>query len=219
MRLDGTEIPVTDNGEMWVHFPEPGTRAMLPAWSIITGAMPDERAGAAVRDRIVFVGGSATGLQDLVATPVSKRVSPESRCTPPRRSKSSPAIFSSGPIGRSGSNCALVLLLGSALALLLPRLGAAKGALAALFGIGAVAAGSWLAFTQANYLLDPTYPMLALAVVYAVQTVAVFYREERQRRYIHSAFDRYLSPELVQPDRRRSGQARARRRRARHDAC
>ena len=29
--------------------------------------------------------------------------------------------------------------------------------------------------------------------MYAVQTVAVFYREERQRRYIHAAFDRYLA--------------------------
>jgi len=66
-----------------------------------------------------------------------------------------------------------------------------------VLGVGAVAAGSWLAFTQLNYLLDPTYPVLALAVVYAVQTVAVFYREERQRSYIHAAFDRYLSPELV----------------------
>ena len=34
-------------------------------------------------------------------------------------------------------------------------------------------------------------------MVYSAQTVLVFYREERRRAYIHSAFDRYLSPEMV----------------------
>ena len=46
-------------------------------------------------------------------------------------------------------------------------------------------------------LYEVITPVLALLVVYAVQTVAVFYREERQRAYIHAAFDRYLSPEMV----------------------
>ena len=67
-------------------------------------------------------------------------------------------------------------------------------------GSGSVrsAGGSWLAFTDARYLLDPTYPVLAHRVrSISSQTVLSFYREERQRAYIHKAFDRYLSPELV----------------------
>ena len=39
--------------------------------------------------------------------------------------------------------------------------------------------------------------MLAVVLVYTLQTVLIFYREERRRAYIHDAFDRYLSPELV----------------------
>ena len=196
VRLDGTEIPVTDRGEMWVHFPEQGTRDMLPAWSIVTGAMADVDLAQAVRGRIVFVGGSAAGLQDLVATPLSKRIAGVT-VHAAAAEQILAGDFLERPDWAFGLELVLVVLLGVMMALLLPRLGAAKGALAALFGIGAVAAGSWLAFTQANYLLDPTYPVLALAVVYAVQTVAVFYREERRRRYIHLAFDRYLSPEMV----------------------
>jgi adenylate cyclase len=34
-------------------------------------------------------------------------------------------------------------------------------------------------------------------LVYIVETALTYYREERQRAYIHQAFDRYLSPELV----------------------
>jgi adenylate cyclase len=89
------------------------------------------------------------------------------------------------------------LLAGIVLALLLPLLGAARGALAALGLIAMTGLLSWLAFTRAGYLLDPVVPILAILTVYAVQTVVIFYREERQRRFIHAAFDRYLSPELV----------------------
>jgi adenylate cyclase len=196
VRLDGIEIPVTDSGEMWVHFPEPGSRAMLPAWSIVSGVMTDEDLRRAVSGRIVFIGGSAAGLQDLVATPLSRRIAGVT-VHAAAAEQILAGHFLVRPDWAVGVELTLVLLLGALVALLLPRLGAAKGALAALLAIGAVTAGSWLAFARANYLLDPTYPVLALAVVYAVQTVAVFYREERQRSYIHAAFDRFLSPEMV----------------------
>ena len=39
--------------------------------------------------------------------------------------------------------------------------------------------------------------MLGVALGYLIETVLTFWREERQRAYIHHAFDRYLSPELV----------------------
>lgn len=196
VRLDGIAIPVSDEGEMWVHYPAPGSRAILPAWAIASGAMDDDALAQAVRGRIVFVGSTAAGLQDLVSTPLSSREGGV-MVHAAAAEQILAGDFLERPDWALGLELVLTLLLGAGLALLLPRLGAAKGALAALGGVGLVAAGSWLAFTQAHYLLDPTYPILALAVVYAVQTVAVFYREERQRRYIHAAFDRYLSPELV----------------------
>lgn len=196
VRLDGKEIPVNDAGEMWVHFPKQGSRQMLPAWQIITGVMADDTLARAVDGRIVFIGGSAVGLQDLVSTPVSDRIAGVTVHAAAAEQILS-GHFIERPDWAFGLELMLVVIFGGILALLLPRLGAAKGALAALIGVGAVAAGSWFAFTQANYLLDPTYPALALAMIYGVQTVAVFYREERQRSYIHAAFDQYLSPEIV----------------------
>jgi adenylate cyclase len=47
-------------------------------------------------------------------------------------------------------------------------------------------------------LLDPTYPAGGVVMVYIAGTAFSFYKEERARAYIHRAFDRYLSPELVQ---------------------
>ncbi|WP_066559912.1 CHASE2 domain-containing protein [Croceicoccus bisphenolivorans] len=196
VRIGGVEVPVTDRGEMWVHFPPPESQRMLPAWPIITGAMSDDDLAKAVRGKIVFVGGSAAGLQDLVSTPTQKLIAGVTVHAAAAEQMLG-GDFLERPDWAFGLELVLTLLLGGSLALVLPRLGAAWGALSALLGIAAVAAGSWAAFTQASYLLDPTYPILSLVMVYIVQTVAVFYREERQRRYIHSAFDRYLSPEMV----------------------
>ena len=196
VRVGSTEIPVTDAGEMWVHFPAGDARDSLAAWRIISGDMPDAELSDAVNGKVVFVGGSAEGLQDLVSTPVS-----ESEAGVNVHAAAAEQIlaghFLERPDWAGALEGVLVVLLGGLLALLLPRLGAALGALAALIGVGTVGMLSWLAFTRADYLLDPTWPVLAIAAVYAVQTVAVYSREERQRSYIHSAFDRYLSPELV----------------------
>jgi len=169
---------------------------MLPAWSIIQGATSDSELKGAVAGRIVFVGGTATGLQDLVSTPVSERVAGVT-VHAAATEQILAGDFLERPDWAVVLERALAIVAGVVLALFLPRLGAARGALVALLGVGAAAAGSWLAFTQANYLLDATLPALALVAVYSVQTVVVFNREERQRRYIHSAFDRFLSPEMV----------------------
>jgi adenylate cyclase len=196
VRLDGLEIPVDDRAEMWVHFPRVSSRSTLPAWAIVTGALSDDSLKRAVEGRIVFVGGSAVGLQDLVSTPLSDNVGGVT-VHAAATEQILAGNFLERPDWALGLELVLVLVLGSALSLLLPRLGATKGALAALLGIAGVIAASWMAFVRLGYLFDPTYPVLALVAVYSVQTVAVFYREERQRRYIHAAFDRYLSPEMV----------------------
>lgn len=195
VRLAGREIPVNDAGEMWVHFPA-GERAVLPAWQVIEGGYEDSALAEAVGGRIVFIGGSAAGLQDLVSTPVAERIAGVTVHAAAAEQMLA-GDFLERPDWAFGLEVVLLLLLGGGLALVLPRLGAALGAVAALVGIAIVAGGSWAAFTEANYLLDPTWPVLALLAVYAVQTVAAFYREERQRAHIHAAFDKYLSPEMV----------------------
>lgn len=190
------EIPVTDSGEMWVHFPAAGARNMIPASPIITGAMTTDDLAAQVDGRIVLVGSSANALSDLVATPMSD-LNPGVIVHAAAIEQILLGDFLERPDWALGVEIFLTLLLGLALALVLPRIGAVFGAVLALAAMGLVIAGSWLSFMQASYLLDPIYPLMAILVVYLVQTAFVFFREEQQRQYIRSAFDRYLSPEMV----------------------
>lgn len=196
IRLGSAQVPLTDAGEMWVHFPASLKSKTLPAWRVMSDDMTGADLKAAVGGKIVFVGGSAEGLQDLVATPLAQSIAGVSV-----HAAATEQILAGHYLVRPDWAGALegwmAVLVGACLALILPRLSAVLGALAALSMVTASVTGSWLAFTQAGYLLGPLVPVLSILAVYAVQTVAAFYREERQRRFIHAAFDRYLSPELV----------------------
>ena len=196
VRLGEREIPVNAAGELWVHFPRTDTRPMLRAAPIITGEMSDAALAEQVRGRMVFVGGSAAGLQDLVSTPMTERIAGVTVHAAAAEQMLA-GQFLRRPDWALIAELLLALLAGGALAMALPRLGAAKGAVAALAGVGLAVGGSYLAFARAGYLLDPTAPVLALLAVYTLETVLAFRREERRRSYIHKAFDRYLSPELV----------------------
>ena len=190
------EIPTTPAGGLWLHYTKPVPVRTIPAWQILDGTLSPAELETAVSGRIVFVGAGAIGLRDLISTPLRDH---ELGVMAHAQVAEQVILghFLQRPDFAPGLEMALILGLGLGLALLLPRLGAARGALVVLGAIGLVGAGSWLAFTQRGYLLDPTYPVLALVMVYSVQTVLVYYREERRRAYIHSAFDRYLSPVLV----------------------
>ena len=190
------EVPTTEAGGLWLHWTRPVPARTIPAWQILDGTLSPEQLEAAVAGRIVFVGAGAIGLRDLVSTPLSDR---ELGVMAHAQAAEQMVLgkFLLRPDWAPGLELTLVLLLGVGLTLVLPRLGAAKGAVLVLAAIGLVAAGSWLAFVRQGFLLDPVHPILVLALVYSAQTVLVFYREERRRAYIHSAFDRYLSPELV----------------------
>ena len=196
VRMGEVEIPVNDAAEMWVHFPQPGLQVAISAWPIITGEMSDEELAQKVAGKILFVGGSAAGLQDLVSTPVSDRIAGVTVHAAALEQMLN-GHFLQRPDWAIGAELVLVLAIGIGFALILPKLGAVLGAITAVSGIAVVAFSSWLGFSQLQYLFDPTYPALALALIYSLQTVAVFYREEKQRSYIHSAFDRFLAPEMV----------------------
>src|SRR5207253_5586301 len=96
-----------------------------------------------------------------------------------------------------GLEMAVLLGTGLFLALLLPMMGAFRGALLAAGLMSGVGGGSWYAFRAKSLLVDPSPSMLALLACYIVVTLFTYLREEKQRRYIRGAFDRYLSPELV----------------------
>ncbi len=190
------ELPTTASGSLWLHYTSPAPQRIIPAWKVLDETVPPEQLEAALAGRIVLVGAGAIGLRDLIATPLSAR---ELGVVAHAQAIEQAILgkFLLRPDWASGLERTLLIVLGLALALFLPRLGALRGALLGGLAVAAIGAGSWLAFSGRGYLLDPTWPVLTLALVYVAETAMTYYREERRRAYIHGAFDRYLSPELV----------------------
>lgn len=196
VKVGAFEVPTTGDGALWLHYTPPRPSRVIPAWKILTGAMTPDQMSQAFEGRIVFVGAGAIGLRDLVSTPLQDR-----ELGVAIHAQAAEQIilghFVTRPDWAFGLERGLLLALGLSLVFFLPRLGAAKGAALGLVLIAAMLWGSWHAFVAWRFLLAPTYPVLALTAAYVVETGLIFYREERRRAYIHAAFDRYLSPELV----------------------
>ena len=196
LKVGQFEVPLTANGALWLHYTRPQPLRTLPAWKVLDGAMSDADLEATFAGTIVFVGAGAIGLRDLVATPMGTRdlgVMVHAQAA----EQIILGKFLTRPDWAPGLERALLLLLGIGMALALPRLGAVRGAALVAVLVGGMVWGSWLGFSQRGFLLDPTWPVLALVLAYLVETALTYYREERRRAYIHHAFDRYLSPELV----------------------
>ncbi|GAA4643599.1 adenylate/guanylate cyclase domain-containing protein [Pontixanthobacter gangjinensis] len=196
IRVGDFEVPTTASGELLSRFTKPEPARTIPAWQILSKENSADQLAEQVEGQIVFVGASATGLRDLIATPLSDR---EAGVTVHAQAAEQIILgeYLSRPDWARGAEFLLVILMGGALALLLPKLGAVIGALVGFAGTASVYSGSWFAFDNWQYLLDPTYPVIALVLVYGVQTLLSFRHEEQQRAYIRGAFDRYLSPEMV----------------------
>ncbi|MEO7248404.1 MAG: adenylate/guanylate cyclase domain-containing protein, partial [Novosphingobium sp.] len=189
-------VPTNGAGELWMHYTAPRPERVVPAWKVLSGDLPPAEMERLFGGHITFIGTGAIGLRDLVATPVQDR---ELGVMVHAQAAEQMILghFLTRPDWADGLERSLVVVLGLGLLLLLPRLGAAKGAAVGLLFAAMVMGGSWLAFQREHFLLDPTYPLIAVFAVYLTETVLTFYLEERRRRYIHRAFDRYLSPELV----------------------
>jgi adenylate cyclase len=196
VKIGDAEVPVNERGELWMHYTAPVPERSVPAWKVMSGQLAPAEMQRLFSGRIVFIGAGAIGLRDLVATPVAER---ELGVTLHAEAIEQMVLqdFLSRPDWAEGLEMAVLLAGGILLAVALPSLGAFWGALAAGTLVAAEAGGSWYAFKARNFLLDPTAAILALLACYLVATMFKFLREEKARRYIHGAFDRYLSPELV----------------------
>jgi adenylate cyclase len=190
------QAPTTRNGSLWMYYTAPHPDRVVPAWKILTGALPPDEMKRLFAGQIVFVGAGASGLRDLVATPINDR---ELGVMVHAEAVEQMVLgkFLTRPDWGPGVERFLVIVLGVGMSLLLPWTGALRGGVIAGVALIAGGAASWFAFRDHGLLIDPTYPALAAVVVYITGTLFSFYREERARAHIHQAFDRYLSPELV----------------------
>jgi adenylate cyclase len=198
--LGDRAIPVDERGNLIVRFH--GGRRTYQAYSaagVITSALaaaegrPTTVSAAAFRDAYVVVGYAAPGLYDLKATPLSSKAPAFEMHAVVLDNLLHGDFLAAAPAAVSAAAAFTAAAVVGAAVLFLPVWGAAA-AVAAL-GAGLFAATG--AAFRAGTLLD-LWSVAAAALFALVGTAVYRYQTEgRQRRFLASAFSRYVSPKLV----------------------
>jgi adenylate cyclase len=189
----GFQVPTDSNGQLWVHFARLDPSIYLSAADVVDGNVPVDK----VDHKLVLIGTSAVGLNDIKTTPVSSAM-PGVEI----HAQVLEAALTKGLLSRPATMIVAELLAAIVLGILViifaPMFGpvglVVTGALFASLLIGT----SWYFYTQQQILIDLTYPLLSTTAVYLTLIFSSFVREQAQRRQVRSAFSQYLSPVLVE---------------------
>ena len=192
VRIRNVEIPTDRNGLIWLRFSRHAPSLYIPAQDILGPAFEP----SAVRDKLVFVGTSAAGLRDLRMTPLKETVPGVEL-----HAQLIDSILSGDYLHRPDYALALELLAAGAIALLLiwivPRLNALRSLPLFVVPSALLWGASFLAYEFAGYAFDASFAFASVLLVFAVLVYSSYSRAEAQRKRIRSAFQHYLSPDLV----------------------
>jgi|RhiMetdeSRZDD1v2_1073273.scaffolds.fasta_scaffold00899_28 adenylate cyclase len=193
IRIGNLEIPTDSEGAIFVKFRHFTKAIYLPAWKVLSGAMPDDE----ISGKIIFVGTSAAGLFDLRATPLDPSV-PGVEIHAQMLEQMLKGEFLHRPDYALGLEQFVILAFGIMLALVLPRVSARPALTIGAVTILCVVAASWIAFHYGGLMLDPSYTSLSLGLVTVAVTSYTYQNVEAQRGAIRAAFGRYLAPAVVE---------------------
>lgn len=191
--VTGFTIPTDGNGQLWVHYARRDPSIYVSAIDVLEGRVaPDKIAG-----KLVLIGTSAIGLNDIKTTPVTSAMPGVEVHAQVLESALTGGVVSQPNYG-IGLEFFSALIMGLLVIAFAPKFGPVT-----LVGVGALFASvlvgvSWYFYTQHRLLIDFTYPLLSTTAIYLTLIFSSFVREQAQRRQIRSAFGQYLSPALVE---------------------
>ena len=191
--VKGFKIPTDGNGQLWVHYARRDPSIYVSAVDVLDNRVAPDR----INGKLVLIGTSATGLNDIKTTPVSS-VMPGVEI----HAQVLESALTGAVVQQPNYGIALeffgALLLGLLVIVFAPNFGPvtllAVGALFATAFIGT----SWVFYAQHRLLVDFTYPLMSTTSIYLTLIFASFVREQSQRKQIRSAFAQYMSPALVE---------------------
>jgi adenylate cyclase len=191
--VKGFSIPTDANGQLWVHFARRDSSIYVSAADVLEGKVPADM----IKGKLILVGTSAVGLNDIKTTPVSAAMPGVEIHAQVLESALTRAVLSQPSYGIALEFCAAIVL-GLLVIIFAPMFGpvtlVAVGALFAAVLIGT----SWYYYAHYRLLIDFTYPLLSTTMIYLTLIFSSFVREQAQRRQIRSAFGQYLSPALIE---------------------
>ena len=191
--VPGLVVPTDEHGQLWVHFNKTDPARYVSAKDVLQGTVSPDR----FRNKLVLIGTSAIGLLDLKTTPVEAAMPGVEVHAQILESVLTKSLLVN-PNYAIGAELTIAVLIGLAIIVAAPMLSATvvvvlgAGMVAGLIGL------SLYLFDEHNLLIDFTYPLISSWLIYLVLTFVNYFREQKQRQQIRSAFGYYLSPHMVE---------------------
>ena len=182
-------IKTDPKAQVWLRDTGHMAERYVPAWKVLAGE-------ADLGGNIVFVGTSAAGLKDLRSTPNASSVAGveihaqivEQILT---------GQFLERPLWANELEMGALLILGLALVVLMPRLGAVGCAILGGASMIAATGFGWWAFLERGWLFDPAYPSAGALAVFTTSVLLSFRRSDQERKQVREIFSHYIAPAMV----------------------
>ena len=191
--IGNIKIPVNENGEMLINYR--GGPQTFPTYSIadiLEGRVRPE----SLKDKIVLVGPTATGIFDIRITPVAN-VFPGVEIHANIIDNILHQRFLQKPGWMLWVEVFLIAGIGFLLSWNLPHLRPGFGApLAFVVGVGYILVNNYL-FRLFGLWVNLVYPLLGSLMVYVGVTVYNIVAVEKKRKFIQGAFGQYVAPEVI----------------------
>ncbi|MFZ3311590.1 MAG: adenylate/guanylate cyclase domain-containing protein [Xanthobacteraceae bacterium] len=191
--VPGLEVPTDEHGQLWVHFNKHDPARFVSAKDVLQGKVPADR----FRGRLVLIGTSAIGLLDLKTTPVEAAMPGVEVHAQILESVLSKSLLVN-PDYAIGAELSLAVLIGLAIIIAAPMLSPTVVVFLGAAVIAGLIGLSFYLFAENDLLIDFTYPLISSWLIYLVLTFVNYFREQKQRQQIRSAFGFYLSPHMVE---------------------
>ncbi len=195
LRIGPYTIPVDLICRVMVNFY--GGRGEFPYISASDIINKDPEALKQVAGKFLFVGTSAKGLEDIRTTPFTQfypGVETHATILDNILTKQ----FLQTPHWGKALEILAVFICGL-LATILLTWAPARFVLIPFLGMGfGLWFGSMHIFSSEGYWVSPLYPLMNLALTFTTLTLIKFWREERQKQFIHGAFAQYLAPTVIE---------------------
>jgi len=193
IKIGRVVVPTGADGTVWVHFTRHQPERFVPAWKILDRSVDPKL----IEGNIVLVGTTAEGLKEFRPTPLD----PAAAGVEMHAQLIEQMLLGDSvqrPNWARGAEASFMVTIGLVLLLLLPRVGPRWTALLGLAAVAPAIGGSWYAYAQYNWLIDPVFPSLVGVLVYLSSSTVMFVRTETERRQVRHAFGRYLAPAVIE---------------------
>jgi adenylate cyclase len=193
IKIGQAVVRTEEEGRVMLHYTKSVPERYVPVWQIFEPDFDFMQ----IAGKIILIGTSAAGLGDIRTTPLNP-FAPGVEVHAQLLEQIFTEDFLVRPEIAAPIELAYMLVLGLVLVFLLPRIGAMWSTVLGGLATAVVVSGSWYAFVEHRWLIDPVAPTVMVFAVFLTATLVSYFTSEAERRQVRDAFSHYLPPVMVE---------------------